>query len=91
VDIEAMLVPILALAIQAGYAAAHEGRVPLLSFFGHSVTLPIMLLLVIGVGLISNLLLRALSRDRSARAVVFVSCVAAFAGIACFATATVVK
>ena len=91
VEIEAMVVPITGLALQAGYAAVHEGGIPLLSLLFHSVTLPVILLAVITVAFLSYLLLRPFSRDRKARTVVLVSCMAASAVVACFATPVLVK
>ena len=86
VDMEAALVPVLALLIQTGYAAAREGRILLLSLFVHPLTLPVMLLVVIMAGLISYFVLHPFRRDHSARAFVFLVTVAAFAGAACFFT-----
>jgi len=88
VTLDAILVPVLVVIIQAVYAATGNGfRNAFLSGIFH----PVILLSMAGVALISFFALCPFARQKTARRVVFFLCVAVFTGVALFLTPAIVE
>ena len=88
VTVDAILIPVLVVIVQALYAATGNGfRNAFLSAIFH----PIILLSMAVVALVSFFALRPFARQKTARRLVFVLCVAVFTAVALFLTPGIVE